>query len=592
MDSIEDRFIVLLEDGADPHEVAARHGVDPFLIYERTPRYCGFAAQLTEDTREALAVDPEVRAIEADQIVTAHGDITNGVARIEASLNAVWLGGVAVDVDVAILDTGIDSSHTDLDVVGGDRFVTGGQPGNYQDEAGHGTHVAGTVAALDNGAGVVGVAPGARLWAGKVLNKDGKGTTATAAAGLNWAVGLGIPVANMSLGAGAPMSIADCATSTSILHLAVCNAYDNGTTVVVSAGNDARDSVNDIPAAYDEVITVSALADFDGLPGGLVANDDPVNGIPVSDSGWSPDCTRATGIGYPTQQDDTLAEFSNFGAAVDVIAPGFCIVSTYPGGYAWNSGTSMAAPHVTGAVAVYLHDHPGATVDQVRAALLERANPHPCDGVDGVCAGDGDAVQEPLAFLGHLDDSFERDTVNSVPAHVSATNGNGTAVVTAADADGSGDSGSQSLTIDTASLSIDPDYAAVRFCLPDYADTHFHASFSVNFQQLVDWNPIAIFGDGSPGEMLYWWWVDAAGLVADDQLVGTVTTGGWHRVTIDIDRDAGTASFDVDGSGVTSALTTWESTPSTPMKCLAFSTWPDELQSVAVDDVLVTSFDY
>jgi subtilisin len=139
-------------------------------------------------------------------------------------------------------------------------------------------------------------------------------------------------------------------------------------TYVVAAGNEARDSAHFSPSAYDEVITVSALADSDGRPGG---------------KGGPPKC-RA-------DEDDTLAHFSNFGRDVDLIAPGVCILSTLPvdspigggsSGYGLLTGTSFAAPHVTGAAALYLARHPGAAPAAVRDALVAAGSRNWDDGDD------------------------------------------------------------------------------------------------------------------------------------------------------------------------------------------------------------------
>lgn len=122
-------------------------------------------------------------------------------------------------------------------------------------------------------------------------------------------------------------------------------------TYVVAAGNDSEDAANSTPAAYDEVITVSALADFNGLPGG-----------------GAPSTCRS-------DVDDTFAKFSNYGADVDTIAPGVCILSTWmAGGYNTLSGTSMASQHVAGGAALYKATNPSATPAQVKSALQSRGS--------------------------------------------------------------------------------------------------------------------------------------------------------------------------------------------------------------------------
>src|SRR6185295_8943941 len=128
-----------------------------------------------------------------------------------------------------------------------------------------------------------------------------------------------------------------------------------GITVVAAAANDSHNAAKNIPASYNEVITVSALADTDGRPGGLGGD---------ACFSWG---------GY--DKDDTFANFSNYGADVDIMAPGKCILSTVPGpGYAYMSGTSMAAPTVAGAVALYKSSRPNATPAEVREALRYLGN--------------------------------------------------------------------------------------------------------------------------------------------------------------------------------------------------------------------------
>ena len=346
----------------------------------------GFAAVMGPAARAALAADPLVASLEPDRPISAFGQIIpTGVERVRADVSkTASIDGIEqprVNVNVAVLDTGVDTSHPDLNVAGGATCV---KSRNYDDHYGHGTHAAGIVGALDNHIGVVGVAPGANMYGVKVLDDDGNGTTRELLCGIEWVTTTrtdgdphnDIDVANLSLG-GTGTDDGHCGQSDSdILHQAVCASVAKGVTYVVAAGNDHEDASHLIPAAYREVITVSALADSDGRPGG---------------KGGSPSC-RA-------DQDDTLADFSNYGPAVDLIAPGVCIFSTMPmdstklgdsGGYGTLTGTSFAAPHVAGAAALWISKHRGATPAQVRSALIAAGN----DNWDN--RDDPDGIKEPL----------------------------------------------------------------------------------------------------------------------------------------------------------------------------------------------------
>ena len=237
---------------------------------------------------------------------------------------------------MAVIDTGVDLDHPDLNVNRA-KAKNCALALSADDDNGHGSHVSGTIGALDNGAGVVGMAPGARIWPVKVLNAAGVGFTSDIVCGIDYvtANASSIEVANMSLG-GDGSDDGNCGrTDGDAEHEAICASVAAGVTYVVAAGNDSADAATSAPAAYDEVITVSALSDFNGLPGG-----------------GAPSTCRA-------DVDDTFADYSNYGADVDLIAPGTCILSTWMnGGYDTISGTSMASPHVAGGAALYKATHP------------------------------------------------------------------------------------------------------------------------------------------------------------------------------------------------------------------------------------------
>lgn len=359
--SAGERYIVRFrDDEADPRGLALELGRTQGFGVTHVYRYAlsGFAARLPSQAVAALERHPRVLAVEPDleRKRTAQTKPT-GVLRVGAHRNpTAKIDGIdgqdgspqRVDVDVAVIDGLADRQHPDLNVwtiadCTNDAILR-------KDE--HGTHVAGTIGALDNGIGVVGVAPGARIWSLKVFDNAGFGFDSYIICALDlvrrYATGQGdglgtIEVANMSL--GGPGRDGPC--NSSALHLAGCRAVSAGVTVVVAAGNDGVNAARFEPAAWDEVITVSALADSDGLPGG--------RGPAVSGN-----------------RDDRLADFSNFGQDVDLAAPGVNILSTVPGGYKRFNGTSMASPHVAGGAALFLATHPNADPAQVKRALRDQ----------------------------------------------------------------------------------------------------------------------------------------------------------------------------------------------------------------------------
>ncbi|OIO06449.1 MAG: hypothetical protein AUJ52_12235 [Elusimicrobia bacterium CG1_02_63_36] len=247
-------------------------------------------------------------------------EIPWGVDRIGAS--KIWDRATGKGVKVAVIDTGIDMEHPDLaaNVKGGFNAVKPGE--SPQDDQGHGTHVAGTIAAVPNGMGVIGVAPEASLYAVKVLDAEGGGTYATIIAGIEWAAENGMNVANMSLGG----------PSAPPLEKAVQKAYDKGLIIVAASGNSGPDAEVSAPASYATTIAVTASTPEDGL-----------------------------------------AEFSSTGKEVDVIAPGHKVLSTWPGSkLAELSGTSMASPHVAG-LAALAYQLGATSPEQVRKVLKKGA---------------------------------------------------------------------------------------------------------------------------------------------------------------------------------------------------------------------------
>jgi subtilisin len=392
------RYIVVFKPSSAPASRAATADIAADENIKTTQRFDdavhGFAASLDRHDLEAVRDDPRVANVVKDTPVKATGlvpltagdTIPTGVRRAGAAVdNSVRQ---ASSVNVAVIDTGIDLTHPDLNAVGGTNCNGTGAPA---DQHGHGTHVSGTIAARNNGTGAVGVAPATKLWAVRVLDANGSGYASNVICGIDWVTstrtdsdpGNDITVANMSLGGyGAPND--NCGrTVGDAEHIAICNSTAAGVTYVVAAGNSSADEQTFVPASYPEVITVTSVSDSDGLPGAAGGT-----------------------LGCIGNADDTAASYSNYATrAVDiahtVAAPGSCIRSTYPGNrYATMSGTSMASPHVTGLVALCEGENGahgpcwGKSPADVRATILKAAADQAAAVPTSVFAG---APSRPIA---------------------------------------------------------------------------------------------------------------------------------------------------------------------------------------------------
>ncbi|MFC3860411.1 S8 family peptidase [Deinococcus antarcticus] len=340
--AIPGQYIVVLSDGAEsgtginvqsaggliqslglnPAGVTMKH------LYSHSVK--GFAGQLSAENLNVLRADKRVKYIEQDQIMYAIATQSNptwGLDRTDQRnlpLDSSYTYGSASNVKAYILDTGINTSHTNF----GGRATWGTNTtgdGNNTDCQGHGTHVAGTV-----GSSTYGVAKDVRLVAVKVLGCDGTGSNSGIIAGMDWVVSnkTGPSVVNMSLG---PQQ----RSTSQALDDAVARLYNNNVNVVVAAGNSNDDANYYSPARAPQAITVGA-----------------------------------------TTSTDARSSFSNYGTALDIFAPGSNITSTWIGNTtATNtiSGTSMASPHVAGAVALILGANPSYTTAQVTSAIINNA---------------------------------------------------------------------------------------------------------------------------------------------------------------------------------------------------------------------------
>lgn len=370
----------------------------PFRIIDHN----SLVGHLDHATYQRIKNDPRINSLERD--ITVHA---TAIQLPGSNLYRIGVGSATgsprfVDIDVAVLDTGIDLNHPDLNVVRDKSFIFGG---SGMDDNGHGTHVAGIIGARNNDIGVIGLAPGCRLWALKVLDRNGSGSLSGIISALHYVADRAdeIELVNMSLG-GVGYSPA--------FHAAIKRCVDAGVMVVAAAGNDGsdiygrdrmlgtRDDV--IPAAYPEVCTVSSFVDTDGMAGGF---GDPYISTPL----FGP------AIAY---RDDSLASYTNFssvvvgdnpvtspGKAIDLAAPGMRVRSTWLGGdYKRISGTSMASPHVVGAAARYMAEYGRALNSQgvyaVRQALIDQAEPQQAWSMN---TGDTDSCREPLVSVRRFD---------------------------------------------------------------------------------------------------------------------------------------------------------------------------------------------
>jgi len=362
---------------------------------------------------EALRRNPLIRSVVQDRQVTLTAQTDpKGVRRVAAEPGIGIRANAGAGIDVAVMDSGIDSAHQDLDVdairsaicIDGNPCVPASNP--VQDAVGHGTSVAGVIAALDNNVDLVGVAPGANLISVQVFNSSGQSSDGDIIAGIDHLMTPNQPnlveVVNMSFreictsgGVNTP-----CAGLPEFqpLETALQALTNSGTTIVAASGNDAIDTKFVMPASSSAVTAVSAMADSNGQPGGGGSN--------VCLSRLGNFCLQST-------PDDSYAPFANFGSVVDVTAPGADeLLLARGGGTRRASGTSFAAPHAAGVAAIFIRDRlnrnePTPLPATVRQALIETGECyesgsgagdlfHGTTGCPSAWPADSDGFREPL----------------------------------------------------------------------------------------------------------------------------------------------------------------------------------------------------
>jgi len=364
---IPGHYIVVLEDSTDhPGAVAQAqtdaHGGRLGFVYRYALK--GYSAELSDEAVEALRSDPRVKSVTPDrEAKPGFQSNPTGVKRVFAIANQKLAintkADFVVDADIAVMDTGVEEKHPDLKVVKVIDCMSKTCSAETENvpSGSHGTHVAGIAAAIDNAEGVVGVAPGARIWSVKISTATST-SEAVLLAGVDWVTSKAseIEVANMSIW---------CICSMPLLEAAIKKTVENGVVFVTIAGNKAELNAENVsPAKNPDAITVGSIADYDGQPNG---------------ESKTPPCSLAHYeklVG--AEEDDTWANESSWGPVVDIVAPGICIYSSVLSKlYGFDSGTSMAAPHVAGAAAILAaQSNPNnkADVEKIRETILEEGN--------------------------------------------------------------------------------------------------------------------------------------------------------------------------------------------------------------------------
>lgn len=323
-----ERVIAVFKEKVDK-QIIEKYAMDVHYIFEQSP---AVSMTIAASQKPELLAEKEIVRVDPDSIVKTVGQLTDwGYDQVLAGQSRAF-GFTGKGIKIGIIDTGVSTTHPDLKVAGGVSFVAGEE--SYHDEEGHGTHVAGIIAALDNSIGTVGMAPDAEIYAIKSLNQLGEGNQSDVIAGIEWAIEHKLDIVNLSFTAP---------EGSYLLNETIKKAYNDGMILIAASGNTLKQLPADtdvlFPARYPEVIAVGAI-----------------------------------------DQNKQKAAFSYFGKDLDFVAPGVKVYSTYNGlvdgavqEYAYMNGTSMAAPYVTGIAALYKQAYPKRSNREIRELMQQAA---------------------------------------------------------------------------------------------------------------------------------------------------------------------------------------------------------------------------
>jgi subtilisin family serine protease len=349
-------YIVVLKDSvADVDAKAAEHKKKYALTQSHTYKYAlkGYAGQMTASAAKRLGTDAAVDFVAPGKTFHLPPESRKqssqftplGWLRITSAKDK----GRKIKVNTAVIDTGIDSTHPELNVRGGVNCTSGTAVQEKPvDLDGHGTGVAGVLGAKNNNIGIIGTAPGIPLWSARIFDPNGDANLAAILCSIDWITSTrmdkdrtnDIDIANMSFENNEVDDSPNCGRGIDPVHMAICRSVQAGVTYVAAAGNHGIDFAGTAPATYDEVLTATAMADHDGKPGGKAQPN------------CGGDTSTAEGL------DDHAATFSNYATLPadrkhTVAAPGVCMLTLFPAGqYTIQDGTSFSSPAVAGAVAL------------------------------------------------------------------------------------------------------------------------------------------------------------------------------------------------------------------------------------------------